>query len=166
MVNPRCVIKKFTTSGVLVDSIADLCDEGWGLTYGDGHLWVADPWNWMIYKINPTLTGIADSLVRHELPLTFTVHAPYPNPFRRRASISYELRKSTHVTVTVYDSGGRLVKTLVEGLREAGLHEVWWAGDDGDGREVTGGVYFCRIVARQEGEAAHYGVSRKLILLR
>ncbi len=166
MVNPKGVMKKFTADGTLVDSIAGLFDEGWGLTYGDGHLWAADPSSRMIYRIDPTFTGLADSDLKPQVPREFTMHAPHPNPFQRLSSISYELREEAHVTLRIYDGTGRVVKTLEDGWRGAGFHSATWAGDDEAGTEVAGGIYFCRMVAQQSGEAPGYSVSKKLLLLR
>lgn len=166
MVNPKGVMKKFTTEGTLVDSIVGLFDEGWGLTYGDGHLWASDPSSRMIYRVDPTSTGLTDSDLGSQVPREFMMHAPHPNPFQRLSSIAYELHGEAHVTLRIYDSTGRVVKTLEEGWREAGFHSVSWAGDDEAGTEVAGGVYFCRMVARPSGETHGYSVSRKLLLLR
>jgi len=52
------------------------------------------------------------------------------------------------------------VAVLVEGMEEAGGHTVTWNGTDGQGGQVTSGVYFARLVA---GKSAF---SRKMILLK
>jgi hypothetical protein len=166
MANPKGVIKRFATDGTLVDSIAGLFDEGWGLTYGDGHLWVADPSSRIIYRIHPTLTGLTDSNLDPHTRPEFSMHPPQPNPFRMRSSIAYELPEKAHVTLAVYDSGGRVVRILEEGSREAGFHSVNWLGEDETGTNVAGGVYFCRLVARTDGETVSLSASAKILLLR
>ena len=50
-VNTNGTLKKYTTEGVVVDSIPDLLNGGWGLTFENGHLWVSDPDTDRIYKI-------------------------------------------------------------------------------------------------------------------
>ena len=51
MINSMGTIKKFTTAGTLVDSIAGLLTHGWGLTWENRHLWASDPDEDMIYQI-------------------------------------------------------------------------------------------------------------------
>ena len=42
---------------------------------------------------------------------------------------------------------GRLVRTLVDGRRDARRHEVAWDGNNGSGTELAEGVYYyvCRV---------------------
>lgn len=49
------------------------------------------------------------------------------------------------INLSVYNLGGSLVRTLVDGPREAGHHAVSWHGKDEFGREVEPGVYFYRL---------------------
>jgi hypothetical protein len=56
--------------------------------------------------------------------------------------IKYELPKTSHVTLSVYDILGREVSVLVNDRREAGVHEVKF-----DGSNLASGVYFYRIQA-------------------
>jgi len=51
MINYTGTIKKFTTDGTLVDSIAGLLSHGWGLTWENRHLWASDPDKDTIYRI-------------------------------------------------------------------------------------------------------------------
>lgn len=60
----------------------------------------------------------------------------------------------------VFDAGGRRMKVLLQGPREAGRHEAWWHGRDESGREVASGVYFCRL---QVGEET---LSKRMALLQ
>jgi hypothetical protein len=73
-----------------------------------------------------------------------------PNPFRDAASIAYNLPSAGSVTIGVYDVSGRLVRQVLDGASEAGLHAVQWDGTDASGKAVAAGVYFCRIDAGGE----------------
>jgi flagellar hook assembly protein FlgD len=64
------------------------------------------------------------------------------------------------VAIEVYDQVGAKVKTLTVGMYEAGRHRVVWRGDGDDGRRVSSGVYYYRLVS--EG----YQSAKKMILLR
>jgi len=65
----------------------------------------------------------------------------YPNPFNPRTEISYDLRQPGLVRLDVFDLRGRLVTTLLEGVRPAGPGTVTWDGKSRRGREAPGGVY-------------------------
>jgi flagellar hook assembly protein FlgD len=52
------------------------------------------------------------------------------------------------VSLVVYDSLGRVVKRLVEGHLNAGLHAVTWDGADDTGVPVSSGVYVYRLASR------------------
>jgi hypothetical protein len=78
----------------------------------------------------------------------------YPNPFNPETVIEFTLRGAdasrgrVPVTLRVYDVAGRLVRTLVDEERSAGvLHAVSWDGRDHAARRVASGVYFYRLNA-------------------
>lgn len=73
-------------------------------------------------------------------PLEFGLTRIYPNPFRGRTTISYQLEKPGHVSLKVYNSLGQLTATLVDGHREAGFHAALW-----DGARAAAGVYLLRL---------------------
>jgi flagellar hook assembly protein FlgD len=64
------------------------------------------------------------------------------------------------VSLRIYDVGGRLVRTLVEGTLPAGEKSVVWDGRDDTGRPVGSGVYFCRLAA------ANYRETHKMVLMK
>jgi hypothetical protein len=76
------------------------------------------------------------------LPLTFSLGANYPNPFRNGTTIEYRIAGHTHVDVRVFDTMGRQVAVLVDEGRQAGIYSVRW--DSGD---LAAGIYFCRMWA-------------------
>ncbi|HUI65029.1 MAG TPA: T9SS type A sorting domain-containing protein, partial [Bacteroidota bacterium] len=76
------------------------------------------------------------------LPMQFTLAQNYPNPFNPTTSIRYAVPSRTHVTLSVYNTLGQLVSTLVNGEEDPGFHEVRF-----DGSNLASGVYFYRIQA-------------------
>jgi hypothetical protein len=68
-----------------------------------------------------------------------------PNPAGETATISFSLHRPGHVSASVYDVAGRVVRMLVDSSMRAGEHEVSWDGTAGDGRSVAGGIYFVRV---------------------
>lgn len=67
-----------------------------------------------------------------------------PNPFRRAATVTYDLAAPGSVSLIVYDVSGRAVRTLVNGPQTAGRHSVLL-----DGRGLASGVYYYEL--RSEG---------------
>lgn len=74
-----------------------------------------------------------------------TLSPPTPNPFAIRALVSFTLASSGHVSLKVFDSGGRLVRVLEDGARAAGPHVLVWDGRDERHRRAGSGVYFVRL---------------------
>jgi flagellar hook assembly protein FlgD len=68
------------------------------------------------------------------------LHAAYPNPFNPQTTISFELPDTEYTKIKIYDSGGKCVKTLISGLKEAGRHQVIF-----DGSNLASGLYFCEM---------------------
>lgn len=56
-------------------------------------------------------------------PASYTVASAYPNPFNPTTTIHFTLPEASKVTLNVYDMNGRLVTTLVNGLRDAGQQD-------------------------------------------
>ncbi len=65
-----------------------------------------------------------------------------PNPIVSHAAIRFQLARAAQVRLTVYDVSGREVTRLLDGLEDAGVHEVLL-----DGSTLRSGVYRCRLEA-------------------
>jgi len=71
----------------------------------------------------------------------------YPNPFNPVTHIDYSVPKTVNVELTVYNSLGQKVKSLVNKKVAAGHHQVAWDGTNAAGQLVTSGTYFYQIKA-------------------
>ncbi|MBP6875516.1 MAG: T9SS type A sorting domain-containing protein [Candidatus Eisenbacteria bacterium] len=69
----------------------------------------------------------------------------FPNPFRALVSIPYRLPDAERVFLRVYDSTGRLIRTIEGESPEAGGSVFLWDGRDANGQEARSGTYFCRL---------------------
>ncbi len=84
-----------------------------------------------------------------------------PNPFNPSTALSYKLQAASHVSLKVYDTGGRLVAALVEGWRAAGEHQAIF-----DGTGLASGIYLAKLTATSgSGTTPTTGV-QKLVLLK
>jgi hypothetical protein len=100
------------------------------------------------------------------VPREFALEQNYPNPFNPSTRISYALPVESRVRIHVYDIGGRLIRTLVDGVQTAGHLSVEWDGRNGAGGAVGSGVYFYRIEARGTQGGQTYTSVRKAALIR
>ncbi len=91
-------------------------------------------------------TGVDDG-PGQGVPSVFRVDPAFPNPFNPSTTIRFALPAAARASVRIYDAGGRLVRTLVDGDLGAAVHAVVWRGDDDAGRRVGSGVYFYRVKA-------------------
>ncbi|MCK9329241.1 MAG: chitobiase/beta-hexosaminidase C-terminal domain-containing protein [Candidatus Cloacimonetes bacterium] len=73
----------------------------------------------------------------------------YPNPFNNKTNIPFTLDKQTIVEIEIYNLLGQKIITLISESKSKGQHQVNWNGRDENGREVAGGVYFCRMKTPQ-----------------
>jgi len=94
------------------------------------------------------------------IPSLFALHPASPNPSSGGAWIGFSLGQATRANLSVYDVGGRRVRTLMSGLGAEGSQSLFWDGRDEAGQPVASGVYFYRL---QSGDQR---LTRKLVLMR
>jgi len=80
-----------------------------------------------------------------------------PNPFVSQVSFRFSLPEVSDVTLGVYDTAGRLVRTVASNELPGGVHTVSWNGRDSSGSSVPSGIYFARL------EASGYSETLKLV---
>jgi hypothetical protein len=84
----------------------------------------------------------------------------HPNPFNPGTHIPFVIDGVQHVSLSIYDTSGRLIRTLVDRKMNPGSHSVEWDGTDADGGRVASGVYFYRLTAGKRT------LTRKALLLK
>ncbi len=84
----------------------------------------------------------------------------HPNPCQEFTTIDYQLPKSSHAKLKIYDVSGRLVRTLVDEESHAGAHSTKWDLKADNGCRVVHGVYFYRITA------GDFTATKKMVVLR
>ena len=83
-----------------------------------------------------------------------------PGPFRSGTTLALGVPRAGRVTARVYDVAGRVVRTIEDSHREAGVGVLEWDGTNGDGEAVASGVYFVRVTAAGSDR------TRKVVLLK
>ena len=91
---------------------------------------------------------------------SLTLRQNHPNPFNPVTQIPFVIDETQHLTLSVYDISGRLVRTLVDRRMRPGSYTEQWDGTDARGNRVASGVYFYRLTA---GKTV---LSRKSLLLK
>ena len=86
----------------------------------------------------------------------FHLDQNYPNPFNPRTIINYYIESTSEIDLSIYNTLGQEVATLVSGKQSAGSHSVEW-----DATSFTNSVYFYRITTDNG-----FSATRKLIVLK
>ena len=91
--------------------------------------------------------------------------ANYPNPFNPETWIPYELATDTDVKITIYNTQGRVIRTLLLGQQSAGYYTdreraAYWDGRNALGEHVASGVYFYQL------ETDEMSTLRKMVILK
>ena len=89
------------------------------------------------------------------IPTDYTLHQNYPNPFNPTTRISFSLANEGFVKLTVYNSLGQEVTSLVNENLSAGTYNVNF-----EATNLSSGVYFYSISVNG------YSTSRKMILMK
>jgi hypothetical protein len=105
--------------------------------------------------------------VFQNLPKSYSLNQNYPNPFRGKTTIQYQLPQDSQVSLKIYNIVGQLVKTLTDKDQDAGNYSVRWNGTDKNGIKVSSGVYFYRFVAQDlKISSLKYISTRKIVYLK
>ena len=105
---------------------------------------------------NP-VSGIGNS---QEIPTSFQLNQNHPNPFNPSTQISFQVPVTSNVTVTIYNTLGQRIRTLVQAEYQPGYHQVRWDGLSETGIPVAGGIYIYRF------NTGDYRETRKMIFLK
>ena len=87
----------------------------------------------------------------------------YPNPFNPETWIPYQLAEAADVTLTIYATDGRLIRTLSFGHQPAGIYQsksraAYWDGRNALGEPVASDIYFYTL------KAAEFTATRKMLI--
>jgi hypothetical protein len=82
-------------------------------------------------RLQISITGITEMGVEDELlPIEYSLHPAYPNPFNPATTIRYDLPAESYVSLNIYDIRGNLVETLMAESMPAGNHTHVWTPDN------------------------------------
>ena len=89
----------------------------------------------------------------------------YPNPFNPETWIPYQLSEDSSVSISIYDTTGKLVRTLSLGFQSAGFYNsrgqaAYWDGRNQLGERVASGIYFYQLTTPK------FQQTRRLVILK
>lgn len=102
--------------------------------------------------------GVPESvtdLEKNNLNFTYNLAQNYPNPFNPTTKLSYSLEKPGFTNLTIYNSIGAKVKTLVNQLEPAGNYNIKF-----DASKLPSGIYFYSLTS------GNFKSTKKMILLK
>jgi Tol biopolymer transport system component len=76
------------------------------------------------------------------------------SPARARVDLRLVLDRATPASLELFDSTGRLVRTILRERLTPGTRHVSWDGRDDAGRPVGSGMYYCRLVSGKTSRTA------------
>lgn len=103
-------------------------------------------------KISQIITSVENDLYK---PVQLELKQNYPNPFNPSTIISYRLPIICEVELSIYNTLGQKVATLVSKNQPAGYYSVKW-----DASKFTSGIYIYRL------QAGNFNQTKKLILMK
>ncbi|NOX19225.1 MAG: T9SS type A sorting domain-containing protein, partial [Chlorobi bacterium] len=123
----------------------------------------------MVYRLKQIDFGgtfsYSDIVEVEASPVKFSLEQNYPNPFNPATKIEFSLPEKSDVRLSVYNSLGEKVITLVNEIKESGRHSVEWnAGNAEDG--LPSGIYIYRIEANSINGNGGFIQAKKMLLLK
>jgi hypothetical protein len=111
-------------------------------------------------NLNDGYSAALNSVTVREIPSEFALSQNYPNPFNPTTSIKFAIPENANVQLNVYNMLGQKVRTIMDGMQDAGYYTVNWDGTNDLGSKVSSGIYIYRI------SAGKYNATMKMNLLK
>ena len=110
----------------------------------------------VLHWCSPSVTAVqSQGTVQQTMPGSCDLSQNYPNPFNPTTTIRYSIPHRSQVAITVFNTLGQRVATLVNESQEAGPHDVRF-----DASGLASGVYFYRL------QVGSFVQAKKLLILR
>ena len=90
-------------------------------------------------------TDVVESI--NEMPTDFVLEQNYPNPFNPETTIKYQIKSESFVKLSIYNSLGQEVRTLINAIQPSGAHQIVWNAHDNKGFNLPTGFYYYELQA-------------------
>lgn len=114
-----------------------------------------------LFGLPPTFPGGGGGTSRTETELAcqWMLSQNTPNPCVGGTDIRFEVARTAHVSIKIYDVMGQTVHTLISERKLPGRYSVRWDGVNSVGERVSSGLYFYRM------QADRFRATKKMIVL-
>lgn len=121
---------------------------GWSYIIGNSgiHTTTGGDTSFITNIVKPSITS----------PENYILYQNYPNPFNPSTKIKYELRKSSNVSIIIFDILGKEISSLINKIQTTGKYEKEF-----DASGLTSGIYFYSLIIDNINVD-----TKKMILLR
>lgn len=180
--DPQAAVQSFKdnasiTFPLLLNARSASTDKYYG-SYTYDRLLVVNSNGTLVYKgnkqVNSSVIDTVDELIYSQLESVSTTNQTeeakqpervllqqnYPNPFNPSTTISYQIKSAARVRLTIYNTLGVKVATLVNRHQSPGNYTVNWNIKSGAAYNLSSGVYIYRL---QAGDIQR---TRKMILMK
>ncbi|MCB0748395.1 MAG: T9SS type A sorting domain-containing protein [Ignavibacteriales bacterium] len=110
---------------------------------------------------NLSLDGVTEVQLGENVPLAYSLNQNYPNPFNPSTVVNFTTPELSQTNVTIYNSLGEEIKTLVDEELSPGFHEVNWNAEN-----LPSGIYFIKINANSTISSKHFTDVKKAMLIK
>lgn len=108
-----------------------------------------------------TIENTVDSDESIVIPQVSELSSIYPNPFNPETRISFSIAEAdVRTELSIFNSRGQKVVTLLHDNLPAGEHIVTWKGKDAQDRRVSSGIYFAKL------RSGRFTNVKKMILMK
>jgi len=101
-----------------------------------------------------------NTVMNNFVPSEFYLSQNYPNPFSEKTTIKYCVAYKTKVKVGVFNSEGKMVRSLLDEEQEAGTYEIEFdaTGLPGGGLAPSEGIYVYKL------RAGNFSATKKMLM--
>lgn len=110
--------------------------------------------NQSVWK-RPVCELIGLQQISEEIPNDYFMSQNYPNPFNPNSKISFKIKKSGPVKLSLFDITGKEVQVIINSELKPGIYEI-----DINSENLSSGVYFYML------KAVNFSDTKKLIILK
>ncbi len=117
---------------------------------------------WVEMSPTPGYSNIQGLFVNNNtrIPIKYSLYPNYPNPFNPNTSFAYDLPVNGQVKISIYNTLGHEIKTLINKYQNNGSYIIQWDGSDKYGNKVSSGIYLYHL------NTDSYNQTRRMILLK
>lgn len=135
---------KFEDEDFMIQQMKSLSEQAvWSIHYHAPEAY--EPPSYFVDALTGDLLTSVENSVPENLPMDFSLHPNYPNPFNPGTRIDYDIPVKSEVNIRILDILGREVDVLVSENHDPGRYHVIWNARDGEGNPVGSGAYLCEM---------------------